>query len=265
MYEVCLGKVGRFIHCSTVSVYMISHDVQCPITEDQTNGKIMPFFPRNPFGRDYGIQKRECEKFLWNVHNEKTFPVTTIRPPYVCGPGDRAKRDYFWIERILDGKPLLVPGSGDFATQTVFVNDLARAFVDLLEYQETIGQAFNVASEEIFSLNDYLRKLAQLLKKEIELVHVDQDIFDGLPFSYSNLGDVFPFNTRRTAIFNLEKIKSAIGFESTNFNFWMTKTIEWFLHEYRGHSTGYEFRNDEVRFAEFWKKSFSAFSKDVLK
>jgi nucleoside-diphosphate-sugar epimerase len=262
VYEAFKGQIGRFIHCSTVSVYMISNEVQCPITEDQYNGKVMPYFPKNPFGMDYGIKKRACEKYLWSVHDEKDFPVTTIRPPYVCGPEDPAKRDFFWIERILDGEPLLVPGSGDYATQTIFVDDLARAFVDLLDYPSTIGNIYNVASEEILSLNDYLLKLARLLKRKIETVHIDQILFDNMPISYSNAGDVFTFNTRRTAVFSIEKIKSSINFKSTPFEEWMPRTIEWFLNEYKEHSVGYEKREEEIKTAVEWKNNYSRFCKE---
>lgn len=264
-FEAFKGIIGRFIHCSTVSVYMISNEVQCPITEDKYNGEIMPYFARNPFGMDYGIKKRECENYLWNVHDEKLFPVTTIRPPYVCGPGDPAKRDFFWIERIMDGGPLLVPCSGHFATQTVFVDDLARAFADLLEYPGTIGNSFNVASEEIFSLNDYLIKLSALLKKEIGIVHMDQNVFDKLPISFSNSGDVFTFNTRRTAVFSIDKIKSATNFSSTPFDVWMPRTIDWFLNSYNGNSVGYEKRMDEIKIAADWKMNYSRFCEEYLK
>ncbi|MEW6651969.1 MAG: NAD-dependent epimerase/dehydratase family protein [Bacteroidota bacterium] len=263
-YEIFNGRIGRFIHCSTVSVYMISNNVSCPITEDQANSQIMPYFTRNPFGMDYGIKKRECEKYLWNVHNEKLFPVTIIRPPYVCGPGDPAKRDFFWIERILDGGLLLVPGSGDFAMQTLYVEDLARTFADLLDYPVTIGNSYNAASEEIISLNDYLTKLAALLKKKIEIVHIDQNIFDHLQISRSSAGDIFTFNTRRTAVFSIEKIKSAINFKSTPFDVWMQRTIEWFLYKYEGHSVGYENRSAELKIAAGWKNNYSKFYKEFI-
>jgi nucleoside-diphosphate-sugar epimerase len=72
----------------------------------------MEYNPRNPFGMDYGINKRRCEEVIWESYSKSGLPVTVIRPTFVCGPEDPARRDYFWIERILDGKPLLVPGSG---------------------------------------------------------------------------------------------------------------------------------------------------------
>lgn len=250
--KIFQGKTGRFIHCSTVSVYMISWDVQCPITEDQDHGKVMEFWPGNPFGMDYGIKKRECENVLWDAHHNTKFPVTMLRPTYVSGPADPAKRDFFWIERIMDRGPLLIPGSGDYAFQNVYVEDVAQAFVDLIRFPVSVGQAYNIASNEIFSLNDYINMLCALLNKNPEIVHVDFNVFDKLPFSSNQKGDVFPYNTRRTAIFSIEKAQRHLHFKSTPILNWMTKTIEWFTSNYRGNSNGYENRYQEVEFIKKW-------------
>jgi len=218
--RVFRGKVGRFIHCSTISVYMVSN-----------------------------------EEVLWEAHDDGTFPVSMLRPTYVCGPRDPMKRDFFWIERILDGGPVLVPGSGDFAFQNVFVDDVARAFVGLLANPVSIGQAYNVTAEEIYSLNDYLHLLSELLDKKPEWVHVDQQVFDAQEFSTSRHGDVFPFNTRRTAIFSLDKIKRDLGYRSTPVTEWLTETIKWYRNHFEGHSTGYEKRGTELAFIKSWKQA----------
>jgi len=248
------GKTGRFIYCSTVSVYMISHEVQCPITEDQNNLPVMKFWDRNPFGMEYGIKKRECEKILWHHHDEQNFPVTILRPTYVCGPEDPTLRDFFWIERILDSQPLLIPGSGDFAFQQVYVEDVAQAFVDVLTAPNTLGEAYNVAAEEIFSLNDYIKDLGKLLNRKPDVIHVDQQIFDKQSFSVNPYGDVFPFNTRRTAIFSLDKIKQDINYKAKPFSTWMPITIDWYLNQYKGRSIGYERRDEEIAFLARFKK-----------
>lgn len=260
--EIFKDRCSRFIHCSTVSVYMVSNEVRCPITEDQDKGPLMEYFPKNPFGMDYGIHKRECEKVLWRAYDEKEFPVTIMRPTYISGPGDPAMRDYFWVERILDDGPLLVPGSGDFAFQQVYIKDAARAFVDVLYSQSSIGQAYNVAAEEIFSLNDYLKALAKLVDRDPELVHVDQNIFDLQPFSYYHGGDVFTFNTRRTAIFSLDNIKNDLKYNSTPFEKWMPLTIDWFMKSNTGHSHGYANRKDELDFIKKWRNKTDSIIKE---
>ena len=292
MVRLLDGLVERFIHCSTVSVYMVSDRVQCPITEDQDKLPLMPYDPQNPFGMDYGILKRQCEDVLWAAHEEGRFHVSMLRPPFVCGPNDPTIRDLFWIERIRDGGPLLVPGSGDFAFQNVFVDDVARAFAQLLDHPETVGRAYNVAADEIFTLNEYLGKLSRLLestpsssrhwgsgsttvggsgslpssqrrrgsttavspaKATPESIHIPQAVFDRQPFSTNPRGDVFPFNTRRTAIFSLEAIRRDLAYRSTPFDSWMPATIDWYRNHCDRRSHGNEFRQDEIAFAREWK------------
>jgi len=252
--EVFRNQIGRFIHCSTISVYMISNDVVLPVTEDQDKAPVMDYFPRNPFGMQYGIDKRGCEDILWQNHNKKSFPVTVIRPTFVSGPHDPAKRDYFWIQRILDGKPLLVPGTGNHRFQQIFVNDCAEIFCKVIENDISIGEAYNAVAEEAFTLDEYLNKLAHLLNREIEIVHMDQNEFDKLNISTSARGDVFPFNARRDAVFSLAKVKHHLGYRSSPFEKWMTETINWFINNYKKSSIGYEYREEELRIIESLRK-----------
>ncbi|MCC6396944.1 MAG: NAD-dependent epimerase/dehydratase family protein [Bacteroidetes bacterium] len=243
------GSIGRFIHCSTISVYMVSRDVQCPITEDQAHAPLMEHWPRNPFGMDYGIKKRQCEETLWNHHDSRLFPVSILRPTFISGPADPAKRDWFWIKRLLDGRPLLIPGSGDYAFQQAYVDDVARMFVRLLTCPESIGKAYNVAAEEVFSFREYLDMLSALLGRKPACAHLRQEEFDRLPISSSHEGDVFPFNVRRTAVFSLDQIKQDLGYRSTPWKVWMQETIRWWSAPGRGDGYGWSNREEEVRIA----------------
>lgn len=248
--KIFKGKVRRFIHCSTISVYMISDQIRNPVTEDQDKLPVMPFWERNPFGMEYGILKRKCEDVLWNAHDERTFPVSMLRPTYVCGPNDPMKRDYFWMQRLLDGKPVLVPGSGDHAFHPVYAGDVARAFVSLIENDQSVGEAYTIAGGEFFSLNEYLHKLAALLDVHPKFKHIPQQVFDSLNISTYPGADVFPFNVRRTAIFSIEKIKRDLNFEPAPFDQWIQETIEWYRLSYTLDSPGYEFRSREVEIAQ---------------
>ncbi len=243
------GRTGRFIHCSTVSVYMVSDDVRCPVTEDQWNLPLMGHWPQNPFGMDYGIQKRGCEEVLWEAHDAQKFPVSILRPTFVSGPGDPARRDYFWIERIADGGPLLVPGDGSFAFQQVFTDDVARAFASTIESPATVGRAYTVAAEEMMTLRDYLRVVGNLMGKEPRIAFLEQELFDELPFSSDPRGDVFPFNVRRTATFDLGAIRRDMRYRSTPFDEWMAGTIRWWMKPGHGHSLGYDRREEEISVA----------------
>lgn len=245
--DIFRNKIGRFIHCSTISVYMIQEKVKIPVTEDQINLPLMQEFKRSPFGWDYGINKIKCENVLWHNYQEKDFPVSMLRPIYVSGPKDPARRDWFWIERILDAKPLLVPGDGNYKFQQVYVDDVAEAFCKIIETNKSIGEAYNVTGEEIFTLNEYLLRLMNLLKKKVDLIHIDMQKFDDLDISYTNEGDVFTFNTRRDAVFSLAKIKEQLGYSPTTFDDYMKMTVDWFVNKHKQHSNGYLNRDKEIK------------------
>jgi|SRR5690606_20403824 len=250
MVKIFKGRVHRFIHCSTVSVYMVSDEVQSPVTEDQDKRKLMDYNERNPFGMSYGINKRKCEDVLWSAHG-KDFPVSMLRPTFVCGPHDPTGRDWFWIERILDEKPLLVPGTGEYKFQLVYVDDTAQAFHDLIYNDKSIGEAYNVAADEIITLKYYLKLLSKILNKNPEMIFLKEEKFDTLPFSRYPGADVFPFNTRRNAYFSLDKIKRDLNYKSTPIETWMRETVNWHLKNVNEHSAGYEFRNDELKVINF--------------
>lgn len=240
------GETGRFIFCSTASVYMVSDKVDIPVTEDQDKRPIMEFFPRNPFGMQYGIDKRKCEDVIWKSYDKENFPVTVVRPIFVSGPRDPAKRDFFWIQRIADGGPLLVPGTGNYRFQEIYIEDCSEIFCRTVETDISIGEAYNAAAEETFTLNEYLAQLSRLLNKEPELYYLDQEKFDKLDISYSPNGDVFTFNTRRDAVLSLDKVKQHLNYKSTPFKDWMNKTVQWFFNS-GIKSVGYENRQEELK------------------
>jgi nucleoside-diphosphate-sugar epimerase len=244
--EAVRGRVPRFIHCSTISVYMVSADIRCPVTLNQD--KLPPNGPqdRNPFGFDYGMKKRACEDVLWAAHDASNFGVTMLRPTFVSGPRDPVARDAFWIARMLDGGPIIVPGSGQFLFQQVFVDDVARLFAGVIERDATIGRAYNVASEDAFTLEEYLMKLAHLLQVDPTLVHVPHKQFDALEISTYPGADVFPFDSRRHAYFDLTETVRDLNYRSTPFDNWMTKTIDWYRDRLPEATFGYERRSAEI-------------------
>jgi nucleoside-diphosphate-sugar epimerase len=248
--EMFRGRVPRFIHCSTISVYMVSSEIRCPITLDQDTLKPNGPRGRNPFGFDYGMKKRACEHVLWAAHDAENFAVTMLRPTFVSGPRDPVARDAFWIARLLDGGPIIVPGSGDYLFQQVFVDDVARLFASVLTYEAAVGKAYNVASEESQTLNEYLSRLARLLGVEPCLLHVPHQRFDSLPFSTYPGADVFPFDARRHAYFDLTETIRDLRYRSTPFETWMSQTIEWYRPRLPEASFGYENRAQEIRLAD---------------
>lgn len=241
------GVTDHYIHCSTISVYMVSSDPVCPITEDQDHFPLMEFWQENPFGMQYGIDKRRCENVFWNAFKQDNFPYTALRPTYVSGPGDPVGRDYFWARRLMDGGPLLLPEGGKYQFHQVYVRDVALAFVNTLGKPKTIGQKYNIASGEFYSLGEYLEILSNLLSVSPELIEISDEWLSKtqLPDTLTN---GFPFHTCRDAVFSIAGAKKDLEYSPTPLMSWLPETVHWFSKKDPDQRKGTDWRKDEINF-----------------
>ena len=162
------GRVGHFIHTSTVDVYRRPVS-RIPTPEDE------PLEGNS----DYGRHKVECEEALFAAHRERGFPMTIFRPAQTYGPGGGLV--HLWggnssfIDRIRKGKPLVVHGDGTSLWSALYIDDAAEGFVGALGREATFGEAYNLTNREVMTWNDYYRRLAGALGKEVRLVPIPSD------------------------------------------------------------------------------------------
>lgn len=136
------GKTKQYIFISSTSAY------QKPLL----NSVVTESTPlKNPF-RKYSRDKIECEDLLTKYYREQDFPITIVRPSHTysnyvpsCFGFDHG---YTLINRIIDGKPILVPGIGLSRWTLTHADDFAKGFVGLLGHQDSIGHAFHITSDE---------------------------------------------------------------------------------------------------------------------
>jgi 2'-hydroxyisoflavone reductase len=94
----------------------------------------------------YVRNKAMSERSLFRMHQRAGFPVVTLRPPYIYGPGNPYYREaYFW-DRMRDGRPVILPGDGRRLMQFVHVQDLVGACLKAMACPDAAGHAFNVAN-----------------------------------------------------------------------------------------------------------------------
>ncbi|MCH7786267.1 MAG: NAD-dependent epimerase/dehydratase family protein, partial [Chloroflexi bacterium] len=134
--EILEGRVGRFVFCSTTSVYGPNDTI--PIEED---------FPlhRSPDASQYARDKIECEDFLVEAFNQRGFPMTILRPPYVYGPDNYLKaREFSYFARLKQGRKIIIPGDGLTPVHPVHVDDLADAFAAVPGKSQTLGPTYTI-------------------------------------------------------------------------------------------------------------------------
>jgi len=142
--------VRRFIHYSTGDVY--GPPQYSPVDEGH---------PYNPVGF-YGVTKTFGEQAALRYHRDRGLPVSVIRPSAVYGPACA------YVMGMLLGLPVLISETGvkelrvpreGFKANLVHVEDVAAASVFLIDKEEAIGQAYNVADDTTLALGDLLELL----------------------------------------------------------------------------------------------------------
>ena len=101
--------------------------------------------------------------------------MTTFRPPFVHGPRQPFYREQFFWDRLLDGRPIVLPEDGESPMQWAYVEDLAEACVRAIEVPEAMGQAFNMAHVEPTTQREFIEALARVAGVEPKFVPVPRE------------------------------------------------------------------------------------------
>ncbi len=165
------GRVGHFVHCSTVMTYGPPF---VGLHQDET----APLNGRN--ANSYAAGKVAADELLLTAHADEGFPATIVKPTFTYGPG----RDLFrqlslttdWIDRLRKGKPILSAGDGQNYYQFMPAADAGEAFAGLIGDPASVGQVYNLVHPEPLTWDDWYRATAQVLGVEARIVHAPQDL-----------------------------------------------------------------------------------------
>lgn len=150
------GRVGHAIFVSTGRVY--DHARPMPLDEDA---------PRTLYWGDYARLKIAGE----DAYLGSGLPATVVRPTHVYGPLNTRNNETFFFDRLVRGRPVLVPGDGGWLRQFGHVEDLADAMAAMLGDRRAFGQAYNVSGEEAVTQVGFVEVVADVVKRPVELVH----------------------------------------------------------------------------------------------
>jgi nucleoside-diphosphate-sugar epimerase len=110
------------------------------------------------------------------MHQRTGFPVVTLRPPFVYGPGNPYYREAFFWDRFRAGRSVILPSEGHRLMQFVYVNDLVELAIRALDQKNTVGHAFNAANPRAVTQRELIHELAQAAGlPDPELVAIPRD------------------------------------------------------------------------------------------
>ncbi len=193
----------------------------------------------------YRRGKLEAECAAVQSCEKMQIPFTIFRPPQVEGPWDPTGRTEFFARRIRDGGGFLLPRSGRGRVfQKVFRDDLAEAVAASIDNSRARDRTYNVAQEEILSLERYLGVIADCLNAEPpELVECDAEELR------EAVGDDYAVPLPRPKVLDLRRAQRDLGFRSSPYRSWMQRTLEWVFSQ-RPPAEHAEEREREMRWIE---------------
>lgn len=246
--EVFGGAVEQYVFCSTVDVYHRPLPTN-PVTETA---------PREPPVSDYGADKAAAEDLFLDADGD-AFAATVIRPWSTYGEGGPVLHTLgtgtYYLDRLREGKPIVVHGDGQSLWGPCHRDDVAAAFVGAVGTEAAYGEAYHVTSEEVITWNQYHHVVADALDApEPDLVHVPTDLLaEALPERTDMLLDHFQFST----VFDNAKARRDLGFEHTiPFREGVERTIDRLREEDR--IDDHDAENDDA-VVEAWRSASTAF------
>lgn len=191
-------RTGQYVFISSASAYQTPPS-RLPVTEST------PL--RNPFW-EYSRDKIACEDLLVGAYRATRLPMTIVRPSHTYDHTlPPFEGGWTLVERMRQGKPVVVHGDGTSLWTITHHTDFARAFVGLLGRREAIGEAFHITGDEAPTWNRIYADIAEAAGVEPHLVHVPSDAIAAVDeeFGDSLLGD-----KAHSMVFDNSKIRTLV-------------------------------------------------------
>ena len=185
------GRTNQYMYTSSASAYH-KPAANYIITEGTTLA--------NPYWL-YSRNKIACEDFLMAKYREEGFPVTIVRPSHTYDersvPLGVHGRKGSWqvIQRMRQGKPVIIQGDGTSLWTMTFNRDFAIGYTGLMGNRHAIGEAFQITGDEALTWNQIYATIADALGVKLNAYHVSSDFLAavgdsrGYDFTGALIGD----------------------------------------------------------------------------
>ena len=224
-YRLFNGKTRQFVYISSASAY--NKPPRDYVINEGTS-------LANPYW-EYSRNKIECEEYLMKMYRENGFPVTIVRPSHTyCEksvPLGVHGKNGSWqvIKRMLEGKPVIIHGDGTSLWIMTDSRDFAKGFIGLLGNPHTIGEAFQITSDETLTWNQIYKTIADCLKVKFKPYYVSSAFLAAVSdydFEGSLTGD-----KSNSVVFDNTKLKKAVPdfAPSIRFEEGVGRTLEYVL------------------------------------
>jgi nucleoside-diphosphate-sugar epimerase len=231
--RACGDRLHRYVFMSSVAVY-----------GDGLNHREGDALAPDDHSNAYVRHKAMSERALFRLHQKNGFPVVTLRPPFIYGPGNPFYREAFFWDRLRDNRPILVPGDGRRLMQFAYVKDLVGACLRAIEEPACAGHAFNIANARPITQAEAVQAFAKAAGKKAELVRIPRERITqagghlmGPSLYFGTYLDLPPITQVVT------KARRILGFHPTDFQQGLKETYRWYLRHHDRAVRDYRFED----------------------
>lgn len=167
-----LPNLKKVIYLSTVDIY----NSDSIITEQTTESPVSM----------YAHSKLYIEKMLRNWAIQEKKVVQILRIGHVYGPGEEAYAKLIpeTIRKILLNQDLTIWGSGEELRSFIYIDDLVKAIVKSIDYDESLGE-INLSGRQPITILNLVEKIKEIAKSTVNIEKAEFN-FKGRNLEFDN-------------------------------------------------------------------------------
>ncbi|MDQ3439890.1 MAG: NAD-dependent epimerase/dehydratase family protein, partial [Planctomycetota bacterium] len=153
------------------------------------------------------------------VSSDPNFPATILRFPAVYGPGTYRRND--WIKRMLDGRPVILLGTGEagFRFSHGYAQDVATSIMLAATNDRAAARVYNVGELNVPTERERLERFAHVAGWKGRIIEAPDELIPG--------GDGLPW-PGQDWLLDTTRIRAELGYqEMTAESEAIGATIEW--------------------------------------
>jgi nucleoside-diphosphate-sugar epimerase len=242
------AALGRYFLISTGQVYLVTTGIQPPFTEDDADGPVRasPGEESSDYIKwSYGAGKRRAERTLFGLRGSHGVRGVSLRLPIVQGEGDGSLRLWAYLERMLDGGPIVLPDGGQRAVRYLYAGDLARGLARLAEAATLRSSAYNLSQPDTLTLREFLERVASAANIRARFVDAswDECLAAGLEDIFSPLAGTW------ASVLDPSRAAAEWGFLGSRVDEYLPGLVRWHLEQRPASHSGYAQRALELDLA----------------
>ncbi|HYL73250.1 MAG TPA: NAD-dependent epimerase/dehydratase family protein [Bryobacteraceae bacterium] len=231
--RACGANLHRYVYMSSVAAYgdgLNHHEGDALAPDDHPDA--------------YVRNKAMSERTLFRMHQRNGFPVVTLRPPFIYGPGNPFYREAFFWDRLREARPIILPGDGRRLMQFVMIQDLVGACLKVLDVPDVEGHAFNIANPRPLTQVEAVEAFARAAGKEPTFVRWPRERIlraGGHPMGPKLYFGMYFDMPAITVVVN--KAQRVLKFKPVDFGVGLKETYRWYLRHHEFPKPDYTFED----------------------